>query len=152
MKQIIVIGMGYVGLPLAHSLSGKFDVIGFDIDSKKIESYRNGIDVTNEIGSESLKRTGVKFTSDESDLKGGQFFIIAVPTPINDNKLPDLGPVISASELVGRQMGKGAIIVYESTVYPGVTEDICGPILERSSGMRSRIDFKRITPFKPLFK
>lgn len=142
MKQIIVIGMGYVGLPLAHSLSKKYDVTGFDIDPRKIDAYRNGIDVTNEIGSEALKKTGISFTSDESDLKDGRFFIIAVPTPISDNKLPDLTPIISASELVGRQMGKGAIVVYESTVYPGVTEDICGPILERSSGMKCGSDFK----------
>lgn len=142
MKQIIVIGMGYVGLPLAHSLSKKYDVTGFDIDPRKIDAYRNGIDVTNEIGSEALKKTGISFTSDESDLKDGRFFIIAVPTPINDNKLPDLTPIISASELVGRQMGKGAIVVYESTVYPGVTEDICGPILERSSRMKCGSDFK----------
>ncbi|MGA1821193.1 MAG: nucleotide sugar dehydrogenase [Thermoplasmatota archaeon] len=142
MERIIVIGMGYVGLPLAHSLSRKYDVLGFDIDRSKIEAYRNGIDVTNEIGSDSLKGTKITFTSDESDLKDGRFFIVAVPTPINRNKLPDLGPVISASELVGRNMGRGAIVVYESTVYPGVTEDICGPILERESGMTSGVDFK----------
>lgn len=134
--------MGYVGLPLAHALSKKFNVIGFDISPEKISSYRNGIDVTNEIGSEELKRTRVKFTSDEEDLKNIDLYIVAVPTPINKNNLPDLTPLEKASETIGRVINKGAIVVFESTVFPGTTEEICGSIIERTSGLKCGDDFK----------
>ncbi|WP_036938035.1 nucleotide sugar dehydrogenase [Pseudobacteroides cellulosolvens] len=141
-EKISVVGLGYVGLPLAVSLSEKADVIGFDISEKKIESYKQGIDVTKEVGSEKLKNTKVQFTCNEEDLKSSSFIIVAVPTPIAKDKTPDLFPVRSASEIVGRNLCKGAIVVYESTVYPGVTEDVCVPILEKCSGLKCGIDFK----------
>jgi UDP-N-acetyl-D-galactosamine dehydrogenase len=141
-EEIVIIGLGYVGLPLAHSLSKKFDVIGFDISDEKINLYKQGTDVTNEIGDEILKRSTIKFTSNEADIKDKQIYIVAVPTPIQKNNLPDLAPLRSASEIVGRNMSKGSIVIYESTVYPGVTEEFCGPILESNSKMKSGIDFK----------
>jgi UDP-N-acetyl-D-galactosamine dehydrogenase len=141
-EKISVIGLGYVGLPLAVALSGKADVIGFDISEKKIESYRQGIDVTKEVGNKKLKRTKVHFTCKGEDLKGSRFLIVAVPTPIAKDKTPDLSPVRSASEIVGRNLKKGSIVVYESTVYPGVTEDVCVPILEKFSGLKCGKDFK----------
>lgn len=140
--EIVVIGLGYVGLPLAHSLSKKFRMIGFDISSEKISLYRKGIDVTHEIGDEVVKSTGVMFTDNESDIKDKEFYIVAVPTPIQKNNLPNLAPLQSSSEIVGRNMKEGSIVVYESTVFPGVTEDFCGPILEKSSGMWCGVDFK----------
>ncbi|HEY9061623.1 MAG TPA: nucleotide sugar dehydrogenase [Pseudobacteroides sp.] len=141
-EKISVIGLGYVGLPLAVALSEKTDVIGFDISEKKIESYKRGIDVTKEIGSEKLKTSNIHFTCNQDDLKGSRFLIVAVPTPIAKDKTPDLLPVRSASEIVGRNLKKGSIVVYESTVYPGVTEDVCLPILERFSGLKCGKDFK----------
>ncbi|MCK5773207.1 MAG: nucleotide sugar dehydrogenase, partial [Thermoplasmata archaeon] len=142
MRRIGVIGLGYVGLPLANSFSRKFDVLGFDISAEKIECYRNGNDVTNEIGDEELKRSKIRFSCNEEDLKECDFFIVAVPTPINKNNLPDLGALRSSSEIVGRNIRKGAIVVYESTVFPGVTEDICSPLLEKNSGLKVGVDFK----------
>jgi UDP-N-acetyl-D-galactosamine dehydrogenase len=141
-EKISVIGLGYVGLPLAVNFAKKFDVIGFDINTKKLEKYLNGIDVTNEVGDEAVKNTTVYFTSDESKLRDCKFHVVAVPTPINSDKTPNLNPVISASRTVGRNLTKGSIVVYESTVYPGVTEDICIPILEEESGLKSGVDFK----------
>jgi len=141
-EKISVVGLGYVGLPLAVSLSEKADIIGFDISSKKVESYKQGIDVTKEVGNDRLKNTKVQFTSNEEDLKSSRFIIVAVPTPIAKDKTPDLFPVRSASEIVGRNLVKGSIVVYESTVYPGVTEDVCVPLLEKCSGLRCGIDFK----------
>ncbi len=141
-EKISVVGLGYVGLPLAVSLSEKADVIGFDISENKVESYKQGVDVTKEVGSEKLKSTKVQFTCDEEDLKKSRFIIVAVPTPIAKDKTPDLYPVRSASETVGRNLLKGSIVVYESTVYPGVTEDVCVPILEKYSGLKCGIDFK----------
>lgn len=141
-EQISVIGLGYVGLPLAVEFAKKTNVIGFDINSEKIENYKNGIDLTNEIGNEQLKKTTLKFTSDEKEIKNAKFHIIAVPTPINGDKTPDLKPVVGASNVLGRNLTKGSIVVYESTVYPGVTEDVCVPILERLSGLKCGVDFK----------
>jgi UDP-N-acetyl-D-galactosamine dehydrogenase len=141
-EKIAVIGLGYVGMPIAVAFAKKVNVIGFDLNKKKIESYKNGVDPTNEVGNDEIKRTTVEFTADESKLKEAKFHIVAVPTPINLDKTPDLSPVEDASRIVGRNLTKGSIIVYESTVYPGVTEDICVPILEEESGLKCGIDFK----------
>jgi len=141
-EKISVIGLGYVGLPLAISFAKKVEVIGFDINKEKVESYKKGIDVTNEVGNKSLRETTVFLTSNEKELQKAKFHIIAVPTPINPDKTPNLNAVIGASKIVGRNLVKGSIVVYESTVYPGVTEDICKPILEKESGLRCGIDFK----------
>lgn len=140
--KIAVIGLGYVGMPLAIAFSKKVDVIGFDVNKEKINKYINGIDVTNEVGNDSLRESKVEFTYDEEKLKEAKFHIVAVPTPINGDKTPDLRPVIGASEIVGRNLKKGSIVVFESTVYPGVTEEICAPILERESGLKCGEDFK----------
>lgn len=141
-EKIAVIGLGYVGMPIAVELSKKINVIGFDNNKKKINLYKNGIDPTNEVGDAEIKNAKVEFTDDETSLKESIFNIVAVPTPINIDKTPDLTPVISASKTVGRNLKKGAYVVYESTVYPGVTEDICIPILEQQSGMKCGKDFK----------
>ncbi|MCX7920940.1 MAG: nucleotide sugar dehydrogenase [Clostridia bacterium] len=141
-ERVAVVGLGYVGLPLAASFSEKVDVIGFDVNCSKIEKYKEGIDVTNEIGNERLKNVNIDFTCKEEDLQDSKFLIIAVPTPIARDKTPDLSPVVSASKTVGRNLQKGSIVVYESTVYPGVTEDICVPVLEKESGLKCGIDFK----------
>lgn len=141
-EKISVIGLGYVGLPLAVEFAKKFDVIGFDINTRKLEKYLNGNDVTNEVGDEAVKNTTAHFTSDESKLRDCKFHVVAVPTPINSDKTPDLNPVINASKTVGRNLTKGSIVVYESTVYPGTTEEICIPILEKESGLKFGVDFK----------
>lgn len=141
-EKISIIGLGYVGLPLAISFAKVIDVIGFDIAKDKIRSYEEGIDVTKEVGNEALKNTTIKFTSNEEDLQNAKFHIVAVPTPINTNKTPNLNPLIGASRTLGRNLTKGSIVVYESTVYPGVTEDVCIPILEKESGLKSGTDFK----------
>lgn len=140
--EIVVVGLGYVGLPLANSLSKKFKLIGFDISKEKVELFRKGIDVTGEIGDDELKKTTIQFTSDEKDIKGKDIFIIAVPTPIQKNNLPDLSPLRSASQLVGRNLAKCSIVIFESTVYPGITEEYCGSLIEETSGLRSGEDFK----------
>lgn len=141
-KIIAVIGMGYVGMPMAIEFAEKYDVIGFDINKEKIEKYQQGIDPTDEVGSQRIRECKVKFSSDEKDLDCANIFIVAVPTPINQDKTPDLYPVIAASELVGRHLSKGDIVIYESTVYPGVTEDECVPVLCRESGLEYVTDFK----------
>jgi UDP-N-acetyl-D-galactosamine dehydrogenase len=141
-ERIAVIGLGYVGMPLAVAFAKKVNVIGFDLSGKKIELYKSGIDPTNEVGNEEIKKTTVEFTADETKLREAKFHIIAVPTPINSDKTPDLSPVEGASRIVGRNLTKGSIVVYESTVYPGVTEDICIPILEEESGLKCGVDFK----------
>lgn len=141
-ENLAVIGLGYVGMPLAVAFGEKINVIGFDLNAEKINNYIQGRDVTNEVGDEKLKKANVIFTCKEEELKKAIFFIVAVPTPINQDKTPNLGPVISATEIIGRNMPKGAIVVYESTVYPGVTEEVCIPILEKQSGMVSGEDFK----------
>jgi len=141
-EKISVVGLGYVGLPIAIAFAKKVQVVGFDIDEQKINLYKTGIDPTNEVGNDAVINTTIEFTSDSSKLKEAKFHIIAVPTPINLDKTPDLTPVISTSKTVGRNLTKGSIVVYESTVYPGVTEDICAPILEEESGLKCGIDFK----------
>ncbi|WP_347548509.1 nucleotide sugar dehydrogenase [Pseudalkalibacillus hwajinpoensis] len=141
-EKISVIGLGYVGMPLAVAFAEKVDVIGFDLNEKKVSLYKSGIDPTNEIGDKRIKQTKVEFTVDESKLKEAKFHIVAVPTPINLDKTPNLSPVEGASSIIGRNLSKGSIVVYESTVYPGVTEDICIPILERESGLQCGRDFK----------
>lgn len=141
-EKIVVIGLGYVGMPIAVTFAKKVDVIGFDLNQRKIDLYKSGIDPTNEVGDEEIKKTTVDFTSDENKLREAKFHIVAVPTPINSDKTPDLSPVEGASRIVGRNLIKGSIVVYESTVYPGVTEDICVPILEKESGLKCGVDFK----------
>ena len=141
-KTVAIVGLGYVGLPLAVLFSKKYDVIGFDIDDEKIELYKRGIDMTCELPEGSLENSSIRFTSDENDLKSASFIIVSVPTPINDNNNPDFRFVISASEIVGRNLQKESIVVYESTVYPGVTEDLCIPILENESNLKCIDDFK----------
>lgn len=139
---IVVVGLGYVGLPLAHAFSKHFRVIGYDLSEEKIALYRKGIDPTNELGNETVKESMVEFTNDPQKISEGDFIVVAVPTPVNQDKTPDLSPVESASRIVGSHMKKGAAIVYESTVYPGVTENICAPILEKESGMTLGADFQ----------
>ncbi len=140
-NKMAVIGLGYVGMPIAVQFAKKIDVIGFDVNSKKIAEYKKGHDVTNEVGDEELKKTKLFFTDKESDLKNINFYIVAVPTPVNLDKTPDLTPVIGASEVVGRNIEKGSIVVFESTVYPGVTEDVCVPIIEKISGLKAGKDW-----------
>jgi UDP-N-acetyl-D-galactosamine dehydrogenase len=141
-EKISVVGLGYVGMPIAVAFAQKgIQVVGFDLNSSKIEMYRQGIDPTLEVGNEAIKNSTVDFTDDETRLKESKFHIIAVPTPVNTDHTPDLTPVIGASEIVGRNLVKGAIVVYESTVYPGCTEDICLPILEQQSGLKCGRDF-----------
>lgn len=140
-EKLAVIGLGYVGLPLAVAFSKQVETIGFDINERKLNDYVNGIDPTNEIGEE-VKNASIIFTSNESMLKKAKFFIVAVPTPIHKDKKPDLTPVTRACVIIGRNMPKGSIVVFESTVYPGVTEDICVPVLERESGLVCGVDFK----------
>lgn len=141
-EKLALVGLGYVGMPIAVAFSKRVKVIGFDLNAKKIELYKNGIDPTNEVGNEAVKNCSVEFTADESKLKEARFIIVAVPTPVNDDHTPDLTPVEGASEIVGRNLTKGSVVVYESTVYPGVTEDICVPILEKESGLKCGTDFK----------
>jgi UDP-N-acetyl-D-galactosamine dehydrogenase len=142
-RTIGVIGLGYVGLPVAVAFAERFpNTVGFDINKRRIEQLIAGLDVTREIESERLKRAGARFTDDPAQLAGVDFFIVTVPTPIDGDNRPDLTAVRKATETVGRVLKRGAVVVYESTVYPGVTEDICGPILERVSGLRSGVDFK----------
>lgn len=143
-EKISVIGMGYVGLPLAVAFAEKgFDVIGFDINSSKIEEYKKGIDSTHEVGNERLKKVkNIEYTSNPEDLKKAKFHVIAVPTPVLKNKMPDLRPVEGASKIIGQNLTEGSIVVYESTVYPGVTEDICLSILEKESGKKCGVNFK----------
>ena len=138
--KISLVGLGYVGMPIAVAFAKK--VIGFDLNSAKIDLYKSGVDPTKEVGDETIKNTTVEFTADEKRLKEAKFHIVAVPTPVNTDHTPDLAPVIGASEIVGRNLTKGSIVVYESTVYPGVTEDVCVPILEKESGLKCGVDFK----------
>lgn len=141
--KISVVGLGYVGMPIAVAFAKKgVAVIGFDVNREKIEMYKNGIDPTKEVGDEEIRSTTVEFTADEARLKEAKFHVVAVPTPVNTDHTPDLTPVVGASEIVGRNLTEGAIVVYESTVYPGCTEDVCIPILERESGLKCGVDFK----------
>jgi len=142
-EKLALVGLGYVGMPIAVAFAGKgLDVIGFDLNEKKIDLYRAGVDPTKEVGDEAIKTCKVDFTSDEKRLQEAKFLIVAVPTPINTDHTPDLTPVIGASRIIGRNLTKGSIVVYESTVYPGVTEDVCMPILEEESGLKCGVDFK----------
>ncbi len=140
--KLSLIGLGYVGMPIAVAFSQKLDVIGFDISTRKIELYRKGIDPTKEVGDSVIASCSVNFTSDEERLREALFHIVAVPTPIHADHTPDLSPLEGASTILGRNLQKGAIVVYESTVYPGVTEEICVPILEKESGLKCGVDFK----------
>ena len=141
-EKISLIGLGYVGMPIAVSFSKKADVIGFDLNKTKIELYRAGIDPTKEVGDEAIKACSVDFTADPERLREAKFHIVAVPTPVNADHTPDLTPVEGASRILGKHLTKGSIVVYESTVYPGVTEEICVPILEAESGLKCGVDFK----------
>ncbi len=141
-EKISLVGLGYVGMPIAVSFSKKVDVIGFDVNKAKIDLYKNGIDPTKEVGDEAIKNCKVDFTSDPERLREAKFHIVAVPTPVNADHTPDLTPVEGASHILGKYLTKGSIVVYESTVYPGVTEDVCIPILEAESGLKCGVDFK----------
>ena len=141
-EKLALIGLGYVGMPIAVEFAKYVKVIGFNHNEKRIQQYKNGIDPTHEVGDKAISETTVDFTSDETRLREAKFLIVAVPTPINQDKTPDLYPVENASRIVGRNLTPGSIVVYESTVYPGVTEDICVPILEKESGLKCGVDFK----------
>lgn len=141
-EKIALVGLGYVGMPIAVAFAKKVKVIGYDLNAEKIELYKSGIDPTKEVGGDAVKASTVDFTADEKRLREAKFIIVAVPTPVNTDHTPDLTPVIGASETVGRNLTKGAIVVYESTVYPGCTEDVCVPILEKQSGLKCGVDFK----------
>ncbi len=141
-EKIALVGLGYVGMPIAVAFAKKADVIGFDVNQEKVRLYESGFDPTKEVGDEVIRNTSVQFTSDENDLDQARFFIVAVPTPVNDDHTPDLTPVEGASHVVGRHLSLGSIVVFESTVYPGVTEDVCVPILEQESGLVCGKDFK----------
>lgn len=142
-EKLSLIGLGYVGMPIAVAFSNRgIDVIGFDLNEKKIDLYKNGIDPTHEVGDDGIKNCNVDFTSDEQRLREAKFHIVAVPTPVKDDHTPDLSPVEGASKILGRNLTKGSVVVFESTVYPGVTEEICVPILEKESGLICGVDFK----------
>jgi len=141
-EKISLVGLGYVGMPIAVAFSKKVKVVGYDLNAEKIELYKSGVDPTNEVGDEAIKNCTVDFTADETKLREAKFHIVAVPTPVNDDHTPDLTPVEGASEILGRNLTKGSVVVFESTVYPGVTEEICVPILERESGLKCGTDFK----------
>ena len=140
--KLSLVGLGYVGMPIAVEFAKHVKVIGFDINERKIAQYRAGLDPTKEVGDDAVSQSSVAFTSDATALEEARFHIVAVPTPVNQDKTPDLTPVIGASETLGKHLKPGSIVVYESTVYPGVTEDVCVPILERESGLTCGIDFK----------
>ncbi len=142
-EYLSLVGLGYVGMPIAVAFAKKgINVIGFDLNKEKIDLYKSGVDPTKEVGDEAISQTTVYFTSDEKELRRAKFHIVAVPTPVNTYHTPDLTPVIGASEIVGRNLMPGSIVVYESTVYPGCTEDFCIPILEKESGLKCGVDFK----------
>lgn len=141
-EKLSLVGLGYVGMPIAVAFARKIKVVGFDLNEKKIELYKSGIDPTKEVGNEVIKNTTVEFTADPVRLREAKFHIVAVPTPVNDDHTPDLSPVEGASRILGQNLTKGSVVVFESTVYPGVTEDICVPILEKESGLKCGVDFK----------
>lgn len=140
-EKLALVGLGYVGMPIAVEFAKHINVIGFDINEKRVNEYKNGIDSTNEVG-ENIKNTTVDFTADASRLKEARFIVVAVPTPVKDDNSPDLGPVKGASKTVGQNLAPGSIVVFESTVYPGVTEDVCIPIIEKESGLKCGVDWK----------
>lgn len=141
-EKLSVVGLGYVGMPIAVAFAEKIKVIGFDLNTEKISLYKKGIDVTQEVGDEAIQKTSIDFTSNPVKLREAKFHIIAVPTPVNQDHTPNLKPVEDAAGTVGRNLTKGSIIVFESTVYPGVTEEVCIPILEKASGLSCGTDFK----------
>ncbi|MDY4609713.1 MAG: nucleotide sugar dehydrogenase, partial [Sphaerochaetaceae bacterium] len=141
-ENLSLVGLGYVGMPIAVAFAKKLNVIGYDLNEAKINLYKAGIDPTNEVGDEAIKATTVEFTADETALRRAKFHIVAVPTPVYDDHMPDLSPVEGASRILGRNLAKDSVVVFESTVYPGVTEDICVPILEKESGLKCGVDFK----------
>ena len=141
-EKLALVGLGYVGMPIAVAFAKKIKVIGYDLNEKKIELYKNGIDPTKEVGNDVIKEAKVEFTADALKLREAKFHIVAVPTPVKEDHTPDLTPVESASRILGQNLMKGSIVVFESTVYPGVTEDLCVPILERESGLKCGLDFK----------
>lgn len=141
-ESISLVGLGYVGMPIAVAFAKKVNVIGFDLNAAKIDLYKAGIDPTHEVGDDAIKKTSVHFTADETELQKAKFHIVAVPTPVNQDHTPDLSPVEGASRILGRNLTNGSIVVFESTVYPGVTEDVCVPILEQESGLKCGVDFK----------
>ena len=141
-ESLSLVGLGYVGMPIAVAFSEKVNVIGYDLNAGKIELYKSGIDPTNEVGNDAVKNCKVEFTADETALRRAKFHIVAVPTPVYDDHTPDLTPVEGASRILGRNLTKGSIVVFESTVYPGVTEEVCVPILEKESGLKCGVDFK----------
>ena len=156
---LAVVGLGYVGMPLAVAFAARgVDVLGYDLNKAKIRAYREGKDPTHEVGDAAIRATSVRFSYEEADLKQAKFFIVAGPTPVNTDHTPDLSPVEGASRTVGRNLTPGSIVVYESTVYPGVTEDVCVPILEQESGLVCGKDFKvgyspeRINPGDPVHR
>ena len=140
--KLSLVGLGYVGMPIAVAFAKKIKVVGFDLNKAKIDLYKSGVDPTNEVGNDVIKKTKVEFTADETKLKEASFHIVAVPTPVYDDHTPDLTPVEGASRILGRNLKKGSVVVFESTVYPGVTEDVCVPILEKESGLKCGKDFK----------
>ena len=140
-EKLALVGLGYVGMPIAVEFAKHVPVIGFDINETRVNEYKNGIDATNEIG-DAIQNTTVDFTADPKRLQEAKFIIVAVPTPVKDDNSPDLKPVKGASALVGQNMQPGTIVVFESTVYPGVTEDICIPIIEKESGLKCGVDWK----------
>lgn len=141
-EKISLVGLGYVGMPIAVAFAKKVKVIGFDLNKAKIELYKSGIDPTKEVGDEAIKNSTVEFTADETKLQEAKFHIVAVPTPVYDDHTPDLTPVEGASRILGKNLTKGSVVVFESTVYPGVTEEVCLPILEKESGLKCGVDFK----------
>ena len=141
-EALSLVGLGYVGMPIAVAFAKKVRVIGYDLNAAKIETYKSGIDPTNEVGNAAIAATTVQFTADETKLREAKFHIVAVPTPVYEDHNPDLTPVEGASRILGRNLTPGSVVVYESTVYPGVTEDICVPILEKESGLKCGVDFK----------
>ncbi|MBQ6440299.1 MAG: nucleotide sugar dehydrogenase [Mogibacterium sp.] len=140
-EKLALVGLGYVGMPIAVEFAKHIHVIGFDINENRVEEYKNGIDSTNEVG-EAIKNTTVEFTADPKRLREAKFLIVAVPTPVKEDNSPDLRPVEGASRIIGQNLSQGSIVVFESTVYPGVTEDICVPIIEEESGLKCGVDWK----------
>ena len=141
-ETLSLVGLGYVGMPIAVAFARKINVIGFDLNKAKIDLYKSGVDPTNEVGDDVIRQTAVEFTADETQLRRAKFHIVAVPTPVHDDHTPDLAPVEGASRILGRNLTPGSIVVFESTVYPGVTEEVCVPILEAESGLKCGVDFK----------
>ena len=135
-EKLSLVGLGYVGMPIAVAFARKIKVVGFDLNKAKIEKYLSGVDPTREVGDEAIRNTTVEFTADPAALRQARFHIVAVPTPVNDDHTPDLTPVEGASRILGQNLTPGSIIVFESTVYPGVTEEVCVPIIEKESGLK----------------